>query len=346
MINLFKVWKPLTDLLVVNKLFANPKILDLGSGPGSCTIGILLFYNALAKYNPDINFHLELTLLDRSEVFLKYAKELISIVNNHLEKNLTIRSTNISLCNINADTLFSQYGTKDLIVCSNFFPCNEADGNDANALSIANNLEEILDSNGSYIIIEPGDKNNSIGLNTIGNNIKKAGIWNEFSPCANIWENTDTNCCCFNCFRLHWIRPQSFSLFTYKEICLQHLNYSYKIFRLDGKRKYDFLCDYIGTSYIRLSEVNNNLNKKVNIICFIRTIINNERNKIKWLLCDGTNPTQDLKLSQDESKIKFLGEILGGELVQIKNCIIEKESPYRNRYIIKNVNDVDVKIFY
>lgn len=46
--NVFKVWKPIIDLLVKNELKPELSILDLGAGPGSVPIGIIEFYKELA----------------------------------------------------------------------------------------------------------------------------------------------------------------------------------------------------------------------------------------------------------------------------------------------------------
>ena len=87
-VNVYKVWKPMSDLLVGNVLKRDLRILDVGTGPGSVPVGIIEFYRRLAASFPEINFSLEFTLLDRQKKFLTLAEKIIGMVHAHVPGNL------------------------------------------------------------------------------------------------------------------------------------------------------------------------------------------------------------------------------------------------------------------
>lgn len=83
-VNIFKIWTPLKEMLKKELLPVdgaskdNPiKILEIGAGPGTATLGILQFYQDLAMQNPERQFYIEYFIIEREAAFIDVLKHLV-----------------------------------------------------------------------------------------------------------------------------------------------------------------------------------------------------------------------------------------------------------------------------
>ncbi len=90
-LNYYKIWKPLGVLELEHKLPLQCKVLELGAGPGTATLGLISFYSKRAEENPEENYCLDITAVERETSFSSMFYELTSAIINTCPSNLNIR---------------------------------------------------------------------------------------------------------------------------------------------------------------------------------------------------------------------------------------------------------------
>ena len=70
-LNMYKVWRPLVDLLEKGQIRSSAAFLELGCGPGSISFGVFEFYKILAQENKDITFDIKYTVVEQENCFLE-----------------------------------------------------------------------------------------------------------------------------------------------------------------------------------------------------------------------------------------------------------------------------------
>lgn len=124
-VNVYKVWKPMTDLLAGNVLKRNLHILDVGTGPGSVPVGIIEFYGRLAESYPGIEFSLDFALLDRQKEFLALAEKTSSMACEHVPRNLCVIVREYLHQQIATETCSRLNKDFDIFTLSNMLTANE-----------------------------------------------------------------------------------------------------------------------------------------------------------------------------------------------------------------------------
>ncbi len=285
--NVYKVWKPLLDLQLKNALKPNMHILDIGTGPGSVPIGIIEFYKSLALCFSNLQFSLSFSLIDSEIEFLNIAVKLIDMIQQYMPSNLTVK-VDQSICKRISTDKIDSIEHYDLITMSNFLTPNES-GNQQVALDIIGNFKNNLLDDGSFIIIDPGERNSCIALKRIRNEVINRKILNIFSPCIGIWEEKMTyNCECFNMVRCYWQIPRIYEYLIKNGLSKAKridVPFNYVIFRKDNLKKY--LIEKNGQYFTKLVNLKDNINKTINVKALIRTVICQGDN-INLSLCDGS----------------------------------------------------------
>lgn len=159
-VNYYKVWLPLWILLSEEKLPKNARILELGPGPGTATWSLIAFYKTLAKDNPEHNFSLEYTAVEREsdfrEIFRGIQREVIDALPGNLQVSMDL---------ISSTDAFQFIGTRncndfDLILESNML--NKAENTTGKEMrDYLSGLQQNLKTGGYGIFIEPG-KNSDV----------------------------------------------------------------------------------------------------------------------------------------------------------------------------------------
>jgi len=178
--NLSKIHKPLQELsLHPRELFSKAKLrlLDIGAGPGTASLGALTFFSQQERKNP----HLEFIAVDQVAGNLKIAEALFSSfgTTHGREASLkTVRSDIEGLGNL-------LHGHFDVIILSNVM--NELfardDGRTGKRVSILNAiLRRALADDGSCIIIEPALRETTREMLEVRDGLLEQGF-NVYSPC-------------------------------------------------------------------------------------------------------------------------------------------------------------------
>ena len=164
-VNMQKIWRPLLDLTITDSLEPSCRVLELGSGPGSATIGLIEFYKYLAYDNYSTEFYIDITVVERESAFLRIFDLLMEQYTRSLPSNL-----NVSIKTINADAVdfldHNENSDYNLIIESNMLNPNEhisvyyLEG-------IAHNLIRALGKHSSLIFIEPAKQGLTDFLRTV-----------------------------------------------------------------------------------------------------------------------------------------------------------------------------------
>ena len=168
LVNFYKVWAPLWDLLRQERIKPSLKVLELGAGPGTSMISLIYFYQLLAVDNPDVQFKIDYDVVEREEDFLTACK---SLVKSFMEKSrlpnlhLNWRTARKDIYDF-ADNSPDDKGY-NLILESNVLNGNENLQQDKTDKLIFELADKLADK-GSLILIEPGKNINVAELKRIG----------------------------------------------------------------------------------------------------------------------------------------------------------------------------------
>ena len=178
-VNFYKIWKPLHDLLSVNKLLTNCKILELGTGPGTATLGLLSFYFLLAIDNPNLNLNVEITAIEREKNFKKIFDFLIAKLISCFPPNF---HAEVKFINGDAFESLNEYDNNyDILLESNLLNINE----DISSEKIDNFIQimkKVLHHKSLVIMIEPGKNENMYQLQEIMQKALKHKIASSLIP--------------------------------------------------------------------------------------------------------------------------------------------------------------------
>lgn len=352
-INTFKIHRLLSDLAINNLLKTEVDIIDIGCGPGSASVGILLFYNIIAKNLPDINFNISITLLDAQHQFLAIAQQIIYKVVGKLPENLTVTIEEPINCDIGKDFRLDYF--YDYIVISNVLNGNETDEN-FRGKAFFTELKDSLVDDGAILIIEPGDMKQCKRLKLLRNNIlnKIEGI-NLYGPCYDIWGTEKSyDCACFSHAHVKWERPyliqKLINLGLQKKV--QKIPFNYLILRSDNQTKYS-PKKYPNT--IQLKDISKSIDKSVNVVGIVRCVM--EQGNYLWVsICDGSiklDENKHIYLSisiYDSEMMKKYGGLLSnmnvGERIEASNVRCERMWKYPGSYLLHIDKSSEVIGFY
>ena len=178
--NFYKVWRPLTDLVKLNQLKEIIKVLDLGCGPGTASLGLIEFYVYLAKENPSKKFSINITALEREMGFLDVFKNIFRYYRGSLPSNLQVEIIGKN-CEIKEGFCLEE--SFDLIIESNMLNPNEQGVKDNIHSALAEVFNKALNQHASIILIEPAKQ--SLNQELQGFKTKLIGQgFNVYAPCC------------------------------------------------------------------------------------------------------------------------------------------------------------------
>lgn len=167
-VNLHKVWQPLIELLRDEMLplldefkysdGAHPiRLLEMGAGPGTATIGLLSFYAKIAEANPSLEIHLEYLPVEYEWAFRPIFEALTAAMLSTLPANLHICMKPMQISDAFAFLHTCQADSFDLILESNMLNHNEhVESRLLNGL--LHDMNRTLVYSGKVIAIEPADE--------------------------------------------------------------------------------------------------------------------------------------------------------------------------------------------
>lgn len=154
--NYYKIWTPLWKLLEKKLLPYRAKVLELGAGPGTSGLALLDFYGKLAVANPQFQFSLEYTAVERETAFTQIFNYLWGSMISKLPENLHVCK---ELIHADAFDFMNSISdpTYDIVLESNML--NQDENITDEALSeLSEGLAHCLNNQGHVILIEPGKR--------------------------------------------------------------------------------------------------------------------------------------------------------------------------------------------
>ena len=168
-VNFYKIYLPLSQCLAKSYLPLKAMVIEIGPGPGTSTLAMMMFYTGLAENNPDKQFSLTFLVVENSRDNIKVMCELIGSVKKYLPANLKFAGS--ARCeNINEKLALLPQENYDLLIESNVYNNHEdtTENMDVKADCMAN----LLKKNGRGIFIEPA------GINKL--------IWKSLNKCSKL----------------------------------------------------------------------------------------------------------------------------------------------------------------
>ncbi|HUU75554.1 MAG TPA: class I SAM-dependent methyltransferase [Methanoregulaceae archaeon] len=257
------------------------RILDAGTGPGVVPLAIVDFFSVLGGYSADIY------AIERSEEFLQAYKEIVlPYAQNYpgiaIHPPLRADLRELSL---------EDYPTSlDLIVVQNVL--NEIEGTDPGyAADILLRLSTLLSGDGSIIVAEPADLDNSTSMRRIIHAAASRGL-SIYSPCPLFWGVKCRSENCWSFVEKPPVRPTALmeKVAIGKEsyrFLNTDIKYSYAILRKDDRIREPFRIPR-GARYARFSTLRSHIDRRINVVGAVMSgDLGDEKNHV-FKLCDGT----------------------------------------------------------
>ncbi|MCI7613205.1 MAG: viroplasmin family protein [Selenomonadaceae bacterium] len=178
LMNFYKLWLPLWEILRQGKLKPNVRVLELGPGPGTATLALLSFYCMLALDNRETQFSIDYVAVEREEDFVRAADSMVNhfIAGHPCQQNLHI---NFQLRQQSFEEFFaSGYGDErgyDLVLESNALNDHENVSEEAH-LDVAREMLYTLRAGGHAVFIEPRGRVNCTRLQKFFDDMMVEGV--------------------------------------------------------------------------------------------------------------------------------------------------------------------------
>lgn len=259
------------------------RILDIGSGPGTVSIGVARVLSCLDEMTAEI------TSLEYHETHIEAYQAIVPEFLKKSGDRVTVERPLIMDI-----TKEMPEGEFDLIVCSNVI--NELSGLDLEKKAeLVMALSKHLVSDGNLVILEPADLANSTMLRDLSRDVKKRGL-TLYAPCNDLRGVYCTVSPCWSFRSYADIKPTDlmFALGGAEErfkFVNTDVKFSYAILRTDGHRK----CGYkipAGAKRARLSQLKNHLERRIHITVSVMSADIGDAKNYLFLICDGTGTTQ------------------------------------------------------
>jgi hypothetical protein len=257
------------------------RMLDVGTGPGVVPLAVIDLYSRLHGFSADI------FAVERSDEFLQAYREIVVPLAGE-QPGITIHDPlQMELLDPEAGKLPASL---DLIVIQNAL--NEMEkakkGYGAEILLI---LSTLLSSDGSIIVAEPADMENSTGLRRIVYQALKKGL-SIYSPCPSFWGLSCRAESCWSFIEKPPLAPTRLmnevarGPDSYRFINTD-IKYSFAILRKDGRAREEFKFPK-ESRYARLSALQRHINRKIDVVAAVISGELGDENTHVFRICDGT----------------------------------------------------------
>lgn len=164
-VNIYKVWIPLMEMLPTGRIPVDGtvKILEIGAGPGTTTLGVMQFYQELAKYNPQREFRIEYYIIEREPAFIDIIRRLVK---PERTRNFTV-NIHEPVCGDATAAIRDFAGAEmDLILESNMINPNEHI-QEKQIVEFVNDVCKAMRNYGSLLLLEPEGPEMMVYLRTV-----------------------------------------------------------------------------------------------------------------------------------------------------------------------------------
>ncbi len=284
----------LLELLQKGLLFNKMRILDVGSGPGTITLGTMDFFLKLlesySKNGMDVKLNIRFDSIEQAQENIDCYKDLTSgYLSGFPPGNAGIIINEPVHASVSAIEPARVPEEADLIIFSNVLaemklaPARRADAVERLAS---------LSKNPTVIIIEPADLDNSKALRVTQHALIKKGF-TVYSPCTFIW---GTGCSGDNCWSFR--EPGNIQAPGFMERIARtgesyrYLNtdmkFSYAILRKDGLTLRSYQAK---GKFMRLSNLKKHIGKRINVAASVMSGNLGDGETFVFKVCDGTTST-------------------------------------------------------
>ncbi|WP_340818306.1 small ribosomal subunit Rsm22 family protein [Methanolobus sp. WCC4] len=258
------------------------KILDIGSGPGTIPLSIIDLYNRLDDHKAEIH---SIELFDENVEAYNFLVPQYAAIQSNVTVKEPIRA------NISEVDIEKLPENIDLMVFSNVL--NEMKDLDLQQrTALVKKMSERLSPDGSIVIIEPADKNNSIEMRRLSIMLKQAGL-KIYSPCSFLWSGECTLDKCWSFEQKQDIKaPRLMVRMAECDEPYRYINvdikYSYAILRKDKLAKQSFITP-AKSKFARMSKIDTHNQKRINVMCSLMSGDLGDEKYSLYRICDGTS---------------------------------------------------------
>lgn len=268
--------------LLMNKM----RIIDVGSGPGTITLGTLDFLRKLqdiySRNKMDVKMNIRIGSIEHETKNIECYKELTSNFLSGSISNIIIDEP----ANSFIETAPVPNGA-DLIIFSNVLAELRTTPQERAVI-----VERIASSskNPTLLIIEPADLDNSKALRITQHALINKGF-NVYSPCSFIWGK---GCIGINCWSFQEpgnIKAPGFmekiadTMDSYRYLNTD-MKFSYAILRRDGLVKHSYRAK---GKFMALSNLKNHIKKHINVAASVMSGNLGDEKTLVFKICDGTS---------------------------------------------------------
>ena len=255
------------------------KILDVGTGPGVVPLALIDFYNRLDHAVADVY---------ALEKFPENIEAYNALVPGYAEHKGRVRVEKPIKADLMARDLNAPHKL-DLIVFSNVL--NEIDAPFNDRASAIVKLAAGLAPDGSIVIIEPADKENSMKMRKLVMRLTELGL-NIYSPCSFIWCDKCSAIDCWSFEEKDDIQPTDFmkKLATTDEpyrYINTDIKFSYAILRKDKLTRQTYRVP-AKSRFSKLVWLKSRVETRVNVVASVMSGELGDRKDHVFKVCDGT----------------------------------------------------------
>ncbi|MEZ5336481.1 MAG: small ribosomal subunit Rsm22 family protein [Methanolobus sp.] len=303
------------DGLLKNRM----KVLDIGSGPGTIPLALIDMYNRLDDSSAEIH---------AVEIFDENLEAYNFLVPQYagFKSNVSIREPiKADFKNLEVEKLPENI---DLMVFS--YVLNEIkDLAPEQKVEIIKSMSSKLSEDGSIIIIEPADRNNSTEMRNLTIMLKNAGI-KIYSPCSFIWSGVCSLDSCWSFEQKNDITaPRLMVKLAECEEPYKYINtdikYSYAILRKDKLAKHRF-SESSRSKFARMSAIEKHKGKNINVACSVMSGDLGDEKYSLYRICDGSSkkavyavlPSHNVSEDTD-----IITKVSYGSIIKIFNVLVK-----------------------
>ena len=257
------------------------RVLDVGTGPGIVPLALIDLYSRLHGYGADIY------AVERSDEFLQAFREIVFPYARERPEITVHEPLQMDMLDPEVDELPAAL---DLIVLQNAL--NEMEkAKKGYGARILLRLSTLLSGDGSIIVAEPADLENSTGMRKIVNTASKEGL-TIYSPCPSFWELSCRPESCWSFIEKPSLAPTRLM----NEVAAgtdsyrfenTDIKFSYAILRKDGLVREEFKVPK-GSRFARLSALQRHINRRIDVVAAVMSGELGDKKTHVFRICDGT----------------------------------------------------------
>lgn len=275
----YEIAEYLSSLISSGLIRKHIRVLDLGSGPGTASIAVILILSAFPELTAEISAAEVADTHREAYAYLvsELAQKMGGSCTVHKPQSLDI-------------TQKIPEGEFDLIICANVL--NELDLDKEGKIKFIMSVSRHLSADGNLLIFEPADLENAVYLREISREIKSQGL-TLYAPCNDIRGVACRISRCWTFCMYADIKPTRImnALASNEEDAYRFINtdvkFSYAVFRKDGHRR----CGYRippDAKRARLSQIKRHEGKRIHITVSVMSADIGDKKNYLYLVCDGS----------------------------------------------------------